>query len=181
MTRSVLPELLFATVFSFAMRLAAADAPVAPSGVENPKELSKPVRLVAADIIMDGSMSVCGKLRGSHGKEFWFFLRQGPYAFKESASRDDLYVGYMSGHIPESARAKFDGWTEQDFWLLLEQAIRDAFPWDPESGRLVAKDPGEFDSPSQAKSFGGRAAKRLLRRAESFLGRKHSYMEPPKT
>jgi hypothetical protein len=159
----------------------AEDAPAAPSGVQNPKELGEPVKLVAADIIMDGSMSVCGKLRGSQGKEFWFFLDQGPYAFGESASKQGLYVGYMSGHIPASARAKFDGWTEHDFWLLLERAIRDAFRWDSESGRLVAKDPEQFDSPSQAKSFGPNAAKRLLRRAESVLKRAHSYMEPRKT
>jgi hypothetical protein len=84
----------------------------------------------------------------------------------------------MGGHIPESSRAKFEGWTEKDFWLLLEQSIRDAFWWEAQSGRLVAKDPNAFDSPSQARSFGRTAARRLLRRAESELKRKHSYMEP---
>lgn len=153
--------------------------PDKPHGVSNPKELTDPVKLVAADIMMDGSMSVCGKLRGANGKEFWFLRRMGPFAF-DPPPEEGLYVGYMTGHIPESARAKFDGWIETDFWLLIEHAVKDAFRWDPESGRLVAKDPQTFDRSSQAQSFGPSAAKRLLRRAESALKREHSYMEPAK-
>jgi hypothetical protein len=174
---SLTVSLALAAAITIVRHLGAEDTPAAPSGVQNPKALSEPVKLVAADIMVDGSMSVCGKLRDSQGKEFWFLLRQGPYAFGENASRDGLYVGYMTGHIPESARTKFDGWAEQDFWLLLERTIRDAFRWDPESGRLIAKDPNQFDRPSQAESFGASAAKRLLRRAESLLKREHSYME----
>lgn len=175
--RAIMPLLATST----ASALLAAEPPVAPSGVKNPKELTEPVKLVAADVIMDGSRSVNGKLRGSQGKEFWFFLRQGPYSFGESASRSGLYVGYVSGHIPESARARFDGWTETDFCLLLERAIRAEFRWDPESGRLIPIDLTAFDSRSQMESFGRTAAKRLLRYAESILKREHSYMEPPKS
>ena len=165
---------------TFATPLAAGDVSPAPSGVQNPKELTAPVKLVAVDVILDGGSSVCGKLRGSNGKEFWFFLGWGPNVFGKQPL-EGLHVGYISGHIPESSRAKFEGWTERDFWLLMEQTIRDAFWWDAESGRLVAKDPNVFDSPSQARSFGPNAAKRLLRRAELTLKRKHSYMEPRKT
>src|SRR5256885_3176699 len=90
-------------------------------GVSNPKELTEPVRLVAADIIMNGSESVCGKLRGANGKEFWFYLERGPWAF-EPHREEGLYVGHTSGDIPETARARFQGWTQADFCLLLERA-----------------------------------------------------------
>jgi hypothetical protein len=103
--------------------------PDKPHGVSNPKELSEPVKLVAADIIMDGSESVCGKLRGANGKEFWFFLCHGPFAF-ESNPEEGLYVGYMSGHISwETARARFEGWSEIDFYSLVERTIKDEFTW----------------------------------------------------
>lgn len=156
----------------------ATSTPDKPHGVANPKELTEPVKLVAADIIMDGSMSVCGKLRDSQGKEFWFFLDQGPYAFGESLSKQGLYVGFLSGPIPDSARATFDGWTEIDFCLLLERAIRSEFRWDREIGRLVPTDLNAFDSRSAMESFGRTAARRLLRYAESILRREHSYMDP---
>ena len=152
----------------------------APHGVGNPKELTEPVKLVAADIIMNGSESVCGKLRGANGKEFWFYLERGPWAF-EPHREEGLYVGYMSGHITETARARFDGWTEADFCLLLERAIRSEFRWDLETRRLVPTDTSAFDSRSQMESSGRSAAKKLLRHAETLLKRKESYMSPSKT
>jgi hypothetical protein len=150
--------------------------PGKPHGVSNPKELTEPVKLVAADIIMDGSESVCGKLRGDNGKEFWFFLRHGPFAF-EPYPEEGLYVGYMSGHIPETARARFDGWTEPEFYSLLERVIKDEFTWDRQSHRLVPKDPNIFDDTLQMKTFGRTAAKKLLRYAEAKLHRDHSFMD----
>ena len=172
--------LFFATwtcVSSFARSPSPADA---PRGVENPKELTEPVKLVAADVTMNGSESVCGKLRGANGKEFWFYLERGPWAF-EPHREEGLYVGYMSGRIPETARARFDGWTEADFCLLLERAIRSEFRWDSARGRLVPTDMSAFDDRSQMESFGRSAAKKLLRHAEAILKRKESYMSPSKT
>ena len=174
--------LLFLAAWICASGFAQSPTPTeTPHGVPNPKDLAEPVKLVAADIIMDGSMSVCGKFRDSRGKEFWFFLDRGPYAFGESESRSGVYVGYVSGHIPAAARAKFEGWTEADFCLLLERTIRAEFAWDSGAGRLVPTDLNAFDSRSQMESFGRTASKRLLRYAESVLKRKPSYMEPPKT
>jgi hypothetical protein len=151
--------------------------PDKPHGVSNPKELSEPVKLVAADIIMDGSESVCGKLRGANGKEFWFFLCHGPFAF-ESNPEEGLYVGYMSGHISwETARARFEGWSEIDFYSLVERTIKDEFTWDRQIHRFAPKDPKAFDNPTQMETFGRTAAKRLLRYAEAKLHRDHSYMD----
>lgn len=155
-------------------------SPEQPHGVQNPKELSEPVKLVSADIIMNGSESVCGKLRGANGKEFWFYLEHGPWAF-EPHREEGLYVGYMSGHIPDTAKARFDGWNEADLCLLLERAIRSEFRWDRESRRLVPTDTSAFDDRSEMESFGRSAARKLLRHAEAVLKREQSYMSPPKT
>jgi hypothetical protein len=156
--------------------LAQEPLPDKPHGVSNPKELTEPVKLVAADIIMNGSESVCGKLRGANGKEFWFYLERGPWAF-EPHSEEGLYVGHMSGHIPETARARFDGWTEAEFCSLLERAIKDEFTWDRQSHRLVPKAPNAFDNRQYMETFGSSAARKLLRYAEHGLRRDKTYMD----
>jgi hypothetical protein len=162
---------------SFAQSPCPADA---PHGVGNPKELTEPVKLVAADIIMNGSESVCGKLRGANGQEFWFYLERGPWT-SEPHREEGLYVGYLSGHITEAVRARFDGWTEADFCLLFERAIRSEFRWDSETSRLVPTDPNAFDRRTQMETFGRSAARKLLRYAEAVLKRKQSYRSDGKT
>jgi hypothetical protein len=164
-----------AALMSTASFARSTDSPDWPQGVGNPKELTEPVKLVAADIIMNGSDSVCGKLRGANGKEFWFYLERGPWAF-EPHREEGLYVGYMSGHIPGTARARFAGWTEADFCLLLEGTISSEFRWDSESGRLVPTDKSAFDHRLQMETLGRSAARKLLRYTESVLRRKQSYM-----
>jgi hypothetical protein len=140
-----------------------------PLGVQNPKELLPPVVLEKADRIMDGG-SLCGKLRGANGKEFLFFI--GASSFESDRSMDGLFVGYMSGHIPKSARARYEGWTQRDFCLLLEQAIRTQFRWNSLSDRFVPRDPTQFSD-----SLGiGVTARRLLRYAVSGQQRQESLM-----
>lgn len=132
-----------------------------PIGVMNPKRLVSPVWLTRALYCMcDGEVG--GTLMDSQGQSLHFHK-----------SQQQLYIGFISGHLNDRMKAKFDGWTEDDLWLVVDEAIRNQFVQDQVSRRFRAKNPKDGHSGFLEEPFGQQGLRQVSRQAKGWLEFNH--------
>ena len=129
-----------------------------PIGITNPKQLVPPIWLTRAPYCMcDGETG--GTLTDSKGQDFHYYSRQ------------QLYTGFISGHLNDRMKARFDGWTEDDLWQLVEDTIKKQFVWDESFRRFQVRDRNDLHSKFLDEPFGQQGLKQLSRRAKGMLKR----------
>jgi hypothetical protein len=157
----------------FALVLFTATAAFGAESLKSPKQLVPPIKLTRAEYYMDGG-SLGGTLADSRGRHLDFFFHRGI-----SESRfGTLLIGFRSGHPNESMKPDFAGWTKEDLFVIIEDAIRQQFTWDPVSKTLKSKDIHDPLSKAVAEDvpFARSSVKRILRYVEQSLQRPTSYM-----
>jgi len=142
----------------------------AAGSLKNPKDLVPPLKLTRADYYFDGG-SLGGTLADSRGRHLDFFFSCGL-----NPDPHRLYIGFVSGKPNASMLPKFDGWSAQDLYLLIEHTIRDQFVWDAKARKLRPKqpDPHVFEDHDGFDSF---VATQILKYVEKKLHRDQSYLK----
>ena len=146
--------------------LLAASTAFAADSLTNPKDLVLPLALTRAEYYLDGG-SIGGTLRDSRDKHLDFFFDRGD----APATAGNIYLGFVSGHIKDSMRARFNGWQADDLYTLIELTIRRQFLWDASMKRLRPRDP-HIQLPRHFF-----VPEILLRHVEHMLHRERTYMK----
>lgn len=142
----------------FPNTLAILESAFQPIGITNPKQLVPPIWLTRAPYCMcDGETG--GTLTDSRGQDFHFYSSQ------------QLYVGFISGHLNDRMKARFDGWIEDDLWRLVDDTVKKQFVWDERLRKFQAKDGNDSHSVFLKEPFGQQGLKQLSRRAKGALNR----------